>query len=130
MLATLVLTSAVGAAPLDPGLLGTWGPSQQPCRGFPQLAVHESGLQLRSAAGRQDVPGADACLACAGGVRYAGPEVWGVFGADGPEGLAKVLVRFNADGKLGVAQLDVEDPALFERFPYRGLHLRRCEPKS
>lgn len=124
--AALLVASLANASPLDPEFLGTWGPAAAPCRAKPRLIVHDSGLRIQGADGTRELAGVDACRTCAGGVRYSGPEVTAIFGLDTPDGLAQAVVSFNVRGKLGLAELEVQDRSLLASVPSGKLLLAQC----
>lgn len=123
----LAVATAAAASPLEREFWGTWGPAAAPCRAEPRIVIHDSGLRIQSAGKARELVAVDACLTCAGGVRYSGPEVTAFFGLDSPDEVAQAVVNFNIRGKMGLAELEVQDHALLASVPTGKLLLRQCK---
>ncbi|WP_045225105.1 hypothetical protein [Methyloterricola oryzae] len=108
--------------PLD--FQGQWTDSRNGCESPLRLEVGERSVTLRGGGDSQALTRLDLCYSCEGGAGYAGRSVW-LMALD-TDGRSQLVARFNTGEREGVTVVDLQDPALAQRYPLNGLNLRQC----
>lgn len=121
-----IAASSVFASEVPKEFLGDWVPRAASCQSELKFRVEPRRVILQNGATTRTFGDIDICFSCEGGAKYDGKIVWLMpeFNSNNP---LPFTVYFNAEEKLGVTKIDIQDSQIQKTFPLNGVALKKCK---
>ena len=126
LLLLLFIPSLALAAPEVPTeFLGDWVPQSATCQSPLKFQVEAKRVLLINGSQSKIFGNIDVCYTCEGGAQYSGNVVW-LLPEFGRKSNSSFTANFNAEEKLGVVKLAIENLDLKKQFPLHQVALKHC----
>lgn len=128
--ALLAFSGAAFASDEGPSeFLGDWVPESMTCQSQLRFRIEAKRVVLINATQSKSFGNLDFCRSCAGGARYEGNIIF-LIPEFGGKGASPFFAYLNADEKMGVVKLDIQNAQLKRQFPLDNVALKKCAPKK
>ena len=117
------VTISDGDIPLE--FRGFWVPTSQACSSKLKFLVETNKVSFINDKDSINFNEVDLCYSCEGGANYQGRVVW-ITPKETSNNRVSFIAYFNADEKIGVTKIDIDDPDLKKRFPLEEVALKKC----